>query len=639
MVRRFLLLLVACAAALSCLNVSWTSAAPPFLPVHHEQIKVPAGVQPWSPAWTPDGKNIVFEDQRDGNVWITGRNGKGTKCITCGFDQPLTRNLGFTYPFRDYKRIFISQGLGALGGADGPVNADAYILECNPSILDCTSHEYVPVDMSEDKGGPLIIQRRTFHLTPDEEHLGWMDIRLDGTAMIVGRLERQASKYYVSGQRVINPSGPVSDSDDRSIRWENHSQLYELKSFADGGRSAIVVSEAKGNVDQYKIDLKTGKTSRITGNKDWDEDGAESPDGRSTVVESWRTRNRLDANAWIPQIPAFTGLHWAAALAPYYVSTYEGFQCDLSPWLLPSSGDMNGRLVGQPLEVLKSSRQTLANNLSGHAIWSPDSTRVLLQERLRERPSTLLPDRVQSIGVPPSRISIARIQRPATRPLPVVSSAVGEWAPAVDDFKGTLSSNRTATVKGKKGGSATIVYAGDLRAGSTSVTFDGYTDDGRTFVNGTMSGARSLEGVWSLKADVRVTGSHTGRLDVAMEIGEDESGPTMSGRFNATYDGRRAPKLPGLGQCYADQPRASSLRVQRKRLSRNVLSLRVTANIAGDRRPVKAALVRHLGKTLRTSGSGKVRIRLRPGKQRVRVTAGDTFKSAGFAVTVKKGRR
>jgi hypothetical protein len=599
-------------------------AAQPFVPIHKDTIKVPKGVQPWLPTWTPDGRDIVFQNQLDGTTWITGATGKGTHCVSCEFgDRPRHIVGGFTYAFPDKKRLFVSKELGNSGGSDDPADADAYILECTPSVVKCTSHRYLPVDMSADKGPQFIVQRRTWHLAPDGVHLGWMDLRIDGTVMIVATLQRQADKYVAADPRVVNPQGPSSLTDTDPTHWENQSQLNELKSFADGGRSVLVLSEAFGNIDPYKVDLRTGKTTRLIGNLDWDEDGAISPDGDLDVIYSWRTRHRMDALAWIPQVRAFAGLEWAAALAPHYVSTWEGFQCDLSPWLLPGGGDEDGKLTGQPLDVY-SGNYTPGNNLSGNQFWSPDSTRVLLQERLRTRPPADVNEQVAQKGLAPNRIAIARIDREPAKAEKVVSSTVGSWAPPAATFPGTLSSNRIATVNGAKGGTATIEYRGSIAAGSITTTYKDYTDDGKTFVNGTLSGSTedATAKPWMLKADVTVSGEHTGRLQVNLAVDNAHKPlPAKSGTFSAVYDGGRAPALPKLGPCYSKLPAKTPLDVAAKRSGSRVQVV-VSAEIEGDERPVAGAEVKSGGKTVRTDARGRATVA--PGK--IAVTAGDTFK-------------
>jgi len=628
--------MVAVMAALACAGPAAAKTTPPFLAVHHETIAVPRSVQPWLPTWTADGRHILFQNQLDGATWITGADGSGTHCISCSFgDRPKKIVGGFTYAFPDGKRIFVSKELGSLGGGDDPADADAYVLECAPDIVRCRTHRYLPVDMSADKGASLIVQRRTWHLAPDGVHLGWMDLRADGTAMIVARLTRAGDRYIAADPRVVNPAGPRGLGDTDPVRWENQSQLYELKSFADGGRAIIALGERAGNIDQLKIDLRTGRTTRLTANPDWDEDGALSPDGALDVVYSWRTRHRLDAVGWIPQIRAFSGLEFTAALAPYYVSTWQGFQCDLSPWLLPGSGDANGALTGQPLATY-AGRSTPGNNLSGQSFWSPDSTRVLLQERLRTKPPASANEQVAQKGLAPSRITIARLDRAPGKPAKAAATTVGAWAPPAVTFPGTLSSNRTVTVHGLKGGSATIVYQGTLVSGSTNVTFDHYTDDGRTFVDGTMSGGNPDPTMmpWTLKADVTVTGAHTGRLRADLVVDNNHKPlPAKTGTFAATYDGKAAPPLPELGQCYSRLPKPTPLTVQARAAGGRV-RVTVTADIAGDRRPVRGAVVRVGARRARTNGAGRATLSgIGSGRHTITASAGDTFRAAHSTLT------
>jgi hypothetical protein len=373
-------------------------------------------------------------------------------------------------------------------------------------------------------------------------------------------------------------------------------------------------------VDVLRIDLETGHTTRLTAHADWDEDSSLSPDQSLFVVNSWRARNRLDAIAWVPQIRGFTGLMIGAAIAPYYVSTWTGFQCDLSPWLLPARGDDNGQSLGQPLNVYDG-ELTAGNNLSGQQVWSPDSTMVLLQERTRTK------------GVSsPNRIALARLGREPTRPVSVASSTVGAWAPSAKLYRGPNSEERTVVVHGKAGGKATITYKGALGAGPlTAVVFDRFTDDGATFVTGTMSGSAEKRGSgekrsWTLLADVAITGRHTGRLQMDLSIDNTvQPLPKLTGTVNAIYDGKVAPHLPALGPCYDALPKASPLRLELKRTSNGVRAT-VTADVYGDIRPVMNATVRYGENSVRTNDVGQAMLSIAPNEQpEIAVTAGDTF--------------
>lgn len=630
--RRTLIVFMAAALLLAtgAAAAQASKVKPPFFPITHERLAVPAGVQPWLPNWTPDGSHIVFQNQLDGTTWVTGKDGKGAKCITCTFaDRPQIFG-GFTYAFPDGKRLFVSHELGALSGIDSGPNADAFVLECSPSIYRCSSHSYLPVDMSEDKGPstPLIVQRRTWHLAPDGSHLGWMDLRLDGTVMIVGRLQRAADRYVVVDQKAINPPGPATLTDTDPTGWANNNQLYELKSFADGGAAAIVVGGPNFNVDAMKINLRSGATKRLTKNRDWDEDGATSPDGDLYTLYSWRTRHRLDGVAWLPEIEPFVEMPAFAALAPYYVSTWPGFQCDLSPWLLGSAGDRGGKLIGQPLNVY-SGNLTPGNNLSGQQFWSPDSRSVLLQERLRTKPPAGLNEQVEQKGLTPNRILIARIDRRPGRPQRIVSSGVGSWAPPPSSYAGTTGSGATVTVKGHGGGTADIAYRGNLAQGTWTATFHHYSRDGKTYVDGTyaVTGLNVGASYWTIKAGIKLTGRHTGSLDADLVINNGASPlPAKSGTFTAVRDGKQAPPLPELGPCYDDLPAKSDLTLKARPWGHGLVAVRVTADIHGDRRPVQSAVVSSGRRSVRTGASGRALLLLRGhGPTRLTATAGDTF--------------
>ena len=307
-------------------------------------------------------------------------------------------------------------------------------------------------------------------------------------------------------------------------------------------------------------------------------------------------------------------------MAQYYVSTYEGFQCDLSPWLLPGGGDAGGRLIGQPLDVYAGNFTAGNNAILGSWNWHPDSNKILLQEALRTRPTD-----PQQVRLSPNRIAIAALDIPATDPVRSGSSAVGSWAPPAGTFVG-LNANRTVTVNGEAGGTATITYTGLLASGGVSVTYNRFTDDGRTFVDGTQSSSGPVP--WTLKADIRVSGAHTGfmKLDLTINASDDPGSPLpiKTGTATAVYDGKAAPPLPELGPCYDQLPKPYPLRLDLKRTGNHVKAT-VTANIGGDARPVYNARVRSGSDTVRTDSKGQATLKFVGKGRQVTATAGETF--------------
>ncbi len=65
------------------------AAAMPFYAVQREYVKVPRGVMPWDPSWSPDGRHILFEDDNHGGEWLTDADGTHMHCLTCEWtDNP-----------------------------------------------------------------------------------------------------------------------------------------------------------------------------------------------------------------------------------------------------------------------------------------------------------------------------------------------------------------------------------------------------------------------------------------------------------------------------------------------------------------------------------------------------------------------
>lgn len=604
-----------------------------FETIHHDIILLPEGVEPWAPTWAPDGRHILFNNIVDGTQWIATPDGRTVSCLSC--DKPDIAKIpgAFSYIFPDNRRMFLSNELGDL----------VYVLECAPSLYDCDRHEFLPVDLSADSPDPLKLNlgRRTYHLAPDGEHLAYNITRPDALVMMVSDLQRTDSGYAIANPRVINPPGPSGPTDTSVEGWSNGGQLYEFKSFADGGASAIVVGEpSDGNADALKINLATGAITRLTANMDWDEDGAESPDNRHYVVASWRTMQRLESLGVMPLARPFFDYPLGAAIAIYYVSSFPGFQCDLQPWLLPAGGDKGGTLVGQPLAPYKGGDIIAGNNLSGLSFWSPDSTRVLIQERLKTPVEASANDAHKQKGHSPNRLLIARINRKPTAPAAVVRTEVGAWAPGIADFTGSYMLPHLAFITGKAAGFVTVIYGGNVAVGAFDATYVNYSEDGENFLNGTqivggsvLAGISLTSSLTSSDAQGNRTGGVSGSLLFVPKQPAPPAGepPMMKfGSLASDYKGRTAAALPEVGACHDSLPTAPAL-ILRSSSSASKLIVTVTADIHGDVRPVRGATVTVGDRQQTTDDSGNaVFARSLSEPIMIRAAAGDTFESTSL---------
>jgi hypothetical protein len=677
----------AVAVVLACaVNSVAAAAAPharsgprPFIPIHYLRLALPSSVQPYGPDWTPDGRHIVFQNQVDGRTWMIDADGRNAHCVTCSFsDDPgptMEGGLFFIYAFPDEKRLFLGSGvdvtyssagsaseygLAWLGASTGtplsagapPSTAVADVIECQPSIFDCRSHKVLPVDMSADANPTEPVgQRRTWHLSPDGKHLLWMEVRPDGTVMIVAKLVRESDRYVAEDPRDINPPGPTSASDPNPDHWAYVGQTFEGKSFADGGRAVEYLGgPGMDNFDVETVNLATGARHRLTSGPDWDEDGSISPDGRYLLTASWRTMHRFDVlGGMLPEVHPYIDLPFISALVANYVSSHAGFQCDLTPWLLDGSGDHSGSALGQPLAPYKGGHSYVANNLVGAPMWSPGGNEVLLQERIYGPPQgtgALQP----VLGSVPSRLLIAKLALPRTKPLPVVSSDVGSWAPSPGTAGTGFDHPATVTVNGKAAGSATITYTGNILSSADSLTYNHFSDDGRTFADGTetINNPQILTTPVSLAANITITGAHSGFFNANMTAGEGQ-GQVPTGTIESRFDGKSRSGLPAVGACPKRMPRPARLLARftvRRGASTAAVVIRVTASIFGsgmnqlasDARPVRGATILLGSRRAHTDSNGRASLtvgeRRRARYERLLVTAGDTFLAARRTIPV-----
>ncbi|HUA45499.1 MAG TPA: hypothetical protein VMA77_09750 [Solirubrobacteraceae bacterium] len=615
---------------------SGSVAKTPFYAIQREYLPVPQGVMPWGPSWSPDGTHILFEDYHSGGEWLANADGSGVYCLTCAWQDNPDIIGGFSYIFPDNRRMLLANELGNL----------VYILECAPSLYDCRSHTWLPVDLSgDDTPSEPDLGRRTYHLAPDGVHLAYTITRPDGLVMMIAKLVREPTEYKLVDYRVVNPTGPSGPTDTNPVGWANGGSLDELKSFADGGRDIIILAEPNGIPEEEEVDLRTGHVTQLTGYPDWTEDGAISPDGSSLLSESWRTEDRLTALGLMPLDQSFIALA-DPLLAIYYVSSPQGFACDLQPWLLPAGGDEDGALVGQPLNPYDGGLRIPANNLEGQQVWSPDSTRVLLQGRLLEpAPPGSNSYEVQK-GPAPSELIIAHILRPPTKPVPPVATVVGNWAPTPQAYQSSFDMPGTHTVDGDNSGTAQITIDGNLIGGNFSVVYHDYSNDGKYFLNGTETINGTVEATITTALNLTATnaaGRQVGYLNGDFSFSQitptpppTQPGVSESGTVSAAWLGQTATGLPAVGACPQTMPRESPLTARANAWVAHgvaTITAHITADVYGDTRPVQGAAVTIDQSNATTNADGNAELRIpvrenRPVNTTILARAGDTFTPA-----------
>jgi hypothetical protein len=624
----------------------------PLEPIRIQKIALPKSMHEAStPIFTRDGQHLLFFSGQ--HLWRISTSGQRLACLTCGVaHQPAvtqSEQEGFATELPNGKRVFF-----------GAANSVA-ILRCLPSVDSCHKRRIFPIDLSGARPPGILIPAggtdvlpaldegggSSPKISPDGQWIVFSDVTTDAVElMTIARLNAGKSEYTTSDPRVLNPAGPISLTDTNTQAWSNSSALFEFKTFADGGKDATyaqVGGIAGYNPDVWKVDLQTGKRTRLTASPDWDEDDAPSPDGRSILIESDRTMHRVDMLGGLLPVRGFIDAPVIGVEASYFVAGPIDRQCDLQPWLFPASGDRDATLMGQPIQPYTGGDVHAANNVSGYPQWSPDGTSIALNTES------------YTTNRSADYLLIAHLtDRKPTKPKPIVSSRPGSWAPSPTSYHGAIGAIDTVVLHGRKSGTATVSYdnPAGVVSGVDTVMYSNYSDNGRDVVNGTTSlvNPTILTGPIHLSSHLTMTGDNTGSSDIELtDTGIDTGQVKVTGTASDSYDGTTISGVPQVpAHCPSSLPRKPVTKVTAQRVSRHghdYVLARVTGRIAGaganeattEIAPVIDATVRIDNATAHTNRRGVALIRVPAylhGRHKVTMTAGDTLRAAKTSVTV-----
>lgn len=517
LVAMLALVAAACSSSGSGQSAATTTLPGPE-PTSVRTVPLPAGVSPELPSFTPDGQHLVFDFTRpgtDGNQLATvALDGSGFTCVTCGLSGV---DVGKAFPSRDGTKVLVRSP----GGKGTPTTIYGYdIVECPKGILDCPDPTLVPVQLPGKAEG--VLQTRELRLSPDGQHVAFSQARPGGWTLVLGTLTRAGDHYELTDLRLLNPKFQLGDA---AADWGAAGAFYEVKGFADDGTSLVYASTRDGslNYDDYLLDLATGATRRLTAEPDWDEPLDISPDGSTMVVGSSRGTHRIDALSQVTRPPFFDLVSYAQTAR--WLLTTDARDCIVRPWLLSTSVPD----TAQPGQELDGSAWAEGYGPRAIPSWSPDGTRIVFWDELQD-PSKAAAD------APSARLRVVTLtDRTPGTPHPAKATPVPGWAWTYDQYPLTT---RTAqqTVKGAAGGTATLAFDGNFVSGTYTVTYHGYTDDGRMILDGTESMKNtSIVSTASYDVDLTVSGDHTGSMKGSFTL----DGKKLQGSVTSVLDGQQ----------------------------------------------------------------------------------------------------
>ncbi|MDX2166279.1 MAG: hypothetical protein SF182_04425 [Deltaproteobacteria bacterium] len=511
-------------------------APPAQEPITYRDVPLPPGVYVTTVNFDASGEHLLVDftapDVVGTQVAQLGLDGGDFRCLTCG--GPISGNLKVVQHFNDGQRLLVV-------GNNGP-NPNWNVLECAPSVLDCQQAALLRIQLppNPDPTTP-VVQYRVPWVSLDNDWFVWTEVRLrgpGGNLSAIGRLIRDGDRYVVQDARVFAPpfAPPLLGVD--SARWRNFTQPFEAKyGGLRGGRDWVEAGTPNaGHYDTSVIDLATGALRRLTHHPDHDEGVRFSPDEQWAVLQTGRTDNRIEFLGLLPRPPyidwiAFS-LHFVAIAGAPSDGISPGSSpnerdCYVDPWLLDRWFE-RGDYLGQRLERPADGWVSIEGN-AGSFDWSPDGTQIAMIDR-----------RWRGAGAQ-TRLRIATlVNRTPLLPsqvVPIATTPEPTWAVPYEDWI-VPDTFGVTVIPGTASGSATIVndFANTL-SGSARVTYDHYSDDGASFLDGyeeiripvlVLNGAE-------YEVDLTLSGAHQGSMrgsafyDFLTDVNSGEVVSTLDG--------------------------------------------------------------------------------------------------------------
>ncbi|KAI5867892.1 saponin hydrolase precursor [Durotheca rogersii] len=430
----------------------------------------------------PDPASIYSGDQiiltkTDGTSFP---DGSSFKCITCGVPESNTkgRTEGLDYPqaFRDGKRILAGTNVIDCGEFD--LASD----NCTPKSTHVYAIRWNTATDGAGEGGPL----RELH---QHAYVGRFVFDPSLTTSLP-----LAPRYDLTNVSIL-----FADSD-RHVPLLKAITVGEFWGFSGTGKEATYVGYPResSSIDVFAVDLVTGDIRRLTSHPEYCDPIDISADDEWIAIMDMRGTNRQMFLAGMRDVPPITDLLTATVTSS---TRNDGDRRFFQPYLLDRHGD-RGDYYGQQMNAAGDGSPGSVNDPMWNGTADPkfsfDTTRLVYRQSLVIAPacggnnSLPCPDSTEP-GGRTQRAMIARFTSRRLKALePVVPlSDVTPWGtpyePGYVPSPRLLIPGGSYTLRVAVAGSARVDVAlnGDgTVVHSIAVTYDGFTDDGVTFLNG-----------------------------------------------------------------------------------------------------------------------------------------------------------
>jgi Tol biopolymer transport system component len=365
----------------------------------------------WRPAWTPDGKKVLFASDRTGSwgfwaIAVADGEPQGQPELVKADIGHIRRSAGFTRQ-------------GALYYSVNAGREDVYVAETDPATGKLAAP---PVRVASRFEG--------FNMAP-----AWSP---DGASLAYLSQRGQGVLYQPGALTIVIRS--LQTGEEHDLAANLNQMIGPVRWFPDG-RSLLVGGWEGSYRDEraafFRVDAQTGAASLVKRVGRAADLPHLSPDGKTIFYWQQRSEDRSRKGLMVYQIDtreekeiyAVTGSYWAAlALSP------DSRELAVAHWdeatqssvikLVPATG-------GQPRELLRV-RATEGIHPESRIEWTPDGRFLLVARRAKEGQNMTELWRVPVQGGEPQRIGLAmeRIRFPSVHPDGRrIAFDAGSWLP------------------------------------------------------------------------------------------------------------------------------------------------------------------------------------------------------------------
>lgn len=534
--RTFFALTCAAGITTACAPLADAGTAPVASSIGRYQVStipLEKDVVPVSATYTPSGKVLLSyrtpdeTDRRKISLAVMDDDGGDMRTIFSRALPVREKDNGIRYMvFDDNRRIFLGD----------------FIIECAPSIDACDKATLLPVQYPREVASGDHVSHRWSEIivAPDNRHVAWTTLLSNYSALVfTGELRREGAAYKIVKPRIVSTLDPFGKDPDhadgvipRPVRGG------EVKQFVHGGTAlSLVGAVARDTPDSVVQDLATGGVEAITDTPGYTETTIFSPDERLGMTMTTRFSAPTDpAILGLMPRPYPASLNMGLSMFAYtYAVTgvREGRSGNIGPALIDIRASMSeDGYLG--IDLGTDNDWVFRSPMS----WHPGGTRALWMEGRR--------------GGDARRIRVVRLldYRPgptvaATSPpdaMPYAStdlSVVPAYAAKADDI--------AVKVYGRKSGYISYHRSG----GRIEKTYADFSDDGEQVYSGRETMRMNPGGNSTYTANVRLSGTKSGVMDLKVTFGPLRGDPAAALIFApdaagvplthgyVEYDGRR----------------------------------------------------------------------------------------------------